>query len=409
MRTRSRRVAMLATGGLVAALLPTIGIAAPAGADPGCPTETAPTDPLLGMPTGPHCDDTMPPETADLASSPAVNDAGYVAANKVAFTFTGAHPAADSTDTDPVTFQCRLFVGPTAPAGASWSGCQSGDTFKSISGESWGELRETRLVGQPYTFEVRAVDSVDSATDITSRLVNPFFAADTDAPDLDETPERVTFSVDTEAPLESTITGKPVDPLDPRWPMLRQPRLELTLEVVQDGGSAVGASCELDEEPVLCEPGPFVLTGLRPGDHIFKLSATDAAGNREEYADRVMFSVPRNLKARKRSPWKTVAAEDAFAGDLLTTRRVGAQVRVPAKNVQVVRLIAPRDSRQGRVEVYAGKQLLRAVSLAGGDDDPFHVFTVRPPGSKRMSRPITIRVVRVPKGGAVRLDAIQTR
>ena len=391
MTTRTARgAAALVAGGLAAAALTVVGPGAPAGADEGCLTEES-NPPMIGS----ACDDSVQPTTSATMTPTPTEPGGYLADSRPVFTFTGDHPDAD---VDPIGFQCQIYQGTTAPSG--WQTCTS----------PWQPPESAKLAdsnGNPWTFRVRAADTADAARDVSS-ILGSLPPRPQDVPDLDETPESFTFLVDTQAPQESTIKGQPVDPLSPRWPMLRQPRLDLTLEVTQDAGSPVGASCELDEEPVACEPGPFTLTDLRPGDHIFKLAATDAAGNQEKYAARVMFTVPRNLTSAKRV-WKTVAAPGAFAGDLLQTRKVGAAVRVPAKNVREVRLIAPSDPRQGRVEVYAGKQLLRTISLRGADENPQRVFTVRPAGSVRISRPITVRVVRVPKGGSVRLDALLVR
>jgi len=85
--------------------------------------------------------------------------------------------------------------------------------------------------------------------------------------------------------------------------------------------------------------------------------------------------------------------------------KVGATLRIGRqRNVREVRLIAPAGHKLGRVEVRVGKSQWYTVNLSGKG-----TYVVRDQYSPPQSGAILIRVLSVPKGGSVQLDALVAR
>ena len=89
--------------------------------------------------------------------------------------------------------------------------------------------------------------------------------------------------------------------------------------------------------------------------------------------------------------------------------RVGATLRIGGQhNVHEVRLIAPAGSKLGRVQVRVGKSQWYTVNLSGQASRQ-KTYVVRDQYAPPQSGAILIRVVSLPRGGSVQLDALVAR
>lgn len=376
MTSRARTTATWTGAVLVAALLPLIGPAAPASAA-ACTSEAPPT--FAGIPTGPGCDDTGPPDTTIGAVEPQPNDAGWLRTNEVTFTFSGSYA---DTDTGPISFQCQ-FVSP-GQAPPAWSSCTSPATYAGLAQTPNGA----------YTFRVRAIDTDDNNIDLTTGL----YAASTDTPDLDQTPAEQSVRVDTDRP-NAYLFGGP-------------PQLEGSGSPITPGRSTtytIGANepdvtfrCLLDAKPVACGLGKVRLTRLAGGDRVFSVKATDPAGNEDLRAATAQFTVPYNVRSGK--GWKRVHRKGYFAGDVLQTRKRGARISFRAPTMQGLRLIAPAGPGLGKLRIRVGKGFWHTVNLRAAKAQKSKTYVVRDATSPLYRGRIQIECLS--KGKPVRVDAL---
>ena len=256
----------------------------------------------------------------------------------------------------------------------------------------------------PYTFKVRAVDASDDAT--ATCAAPPCVCIGHGAvADQDTTPAATAFKVDTTAP-NTFITRTPQDDLRPDWPvaLTRSPQLALN---TNEGGA--GFRCEVNGKRRACAEGPVTLKRLRSGPQTFSAQAVDAAGNADPSPATSKFFVPANLRARSGSGWTRVRRSDAFDGDLVTASKVGAVLRIGhQRNVREVRLLAPAGPRLGRIQVRVGHSRWYTVNLAGKASHQ-QTYVVRDQFAPLQTGAITIRVLSVPRGGSVQLDALVAR
>ena len=135
----------------------------------------------------------------------------------------------------------------------------------------------------------------------------------------------------------------------------------------------------------------------------------DAAGNADPTPSVIKFFVPDNIKASGGSGWKRVRKGSAFDGDLVRARRVGATLRIARQHkVREVRIIAPAGPKLGRIEVRVGKSQWYPVNLSGKSSDQ-KTYVVRDQYAPPQSGAILIRVLSLPRGGSVQLDALVAR
>lgn len=369
-RSRARRrVAGGAGLLLVAALLPLLG-ATPAQAAE-CTSEVAPTMEPLPIPTGPGCDDPEPPETTLESTTPQPTGAGWIRQDQVAFTFSGAYTDAD---TDPIGFECQLYVGTAAPA--DWTPC--------TSPASYDNLEETPA--SSYTFKVRAVDTADDGIDLTA---DPLFPQDTDTPDFDQTPAEATFRVDTEAPLVS-VHGGPYDRVGDGWPVATKPRVTYILSANEE----VDYTCQLDGRTVACAEGETMLKGLEGGSRTFSVAAKDRAGNSSGSSVVKQFVMPYNLTSSQ--DWNKARLKGAFAGDVLQTKKPGDRVKFRARNVRALTLLAPSGPNLGKIQVRVGNGVWHVVDLSRKKASPRRSYVIRTASAPLVS-------------GSVLIESISTR
>jgi hypothetical protein len=388
-----------ATGGLaallVAGLLPLLAGAAPALAADPCLSEAQPTSPVLGLPTGPGCDDTVPPTTSILTSGPAVVG-GWVRSTSITIEFQGEHPDADA---DPIAYECQLYDNPVAPT--TWSPCTSPVRYDDLDERG----------ATPYTFRVRAVDAADDAHDLTT---DPFFPADADLPDYDETPAQLVFRADATTPstfgfLRTTY----YDQDQQATPMVTATSVQVTLQSDEgDDQDPARYRCRLNGRAVACVDGLTTLRALKPGPQRFTAAAVDPAGNVDPTPYAQSFFVPRNLTPgdvvrSSKGDWRRVRLSSAFAGDYLQSSTYGATAAFPVRNVREIRLLAPAGPRLGRIQVRIGHAAWTTVNLASTKAEALHVYQLRDQFSPLRSGLLQVRVAS--KGKLVRVDAVSAR
>jgi hypothetical protein len=252
----------------------------------------------------------------------------------------------------------------------------------------------------PYTFRVRAIDATDAA--ITCPVL-PCLLAET--PDYDQTPATTTIRVDTTVP-NTFITRTPHDDIRPDWPVT----LTRTVQVgLNSNEGAAGYACSLNGKPRACAQGLVTLTDLKSGSQDFVAQAVDAAGNADPTPSTTQFFVPLNIKAGHGSGWHKVRKASAFDGDLVRASRVGATLRIGGQHkVHEVRLIGPAGPKLGRIQVRVGRSQWYTVDLSGKATAQ-KTYVVRDQYAPPQSGAITIRVLSLPRGGSVQLDAVVAR
>jgi len=357
-----------------------------ADADP-CLSEAQPTGPL-GVPTGAGCDDTVPPQTT--IDGPGVAS-GWIRDTRISITFHGTHTDAD---TDPIGYECQFSDTPSAPT--AWTSCTSPFTKDGL----------TENTATPYTFRVRAVDTPDDAHDLTTDF---FFAADSDAPDVDQTPAELVFRADATAPntygfLQTTYA----DEASTEQPMLVEPAARIRLQSTQ--GDAY--RCRLDGRATACADPITTLGGLTAGLRRFTAAAVDEAGNVDPTPFVQEFLVPRNLvpgdaPVSSRGAWRRFHDAGAFAGDYLETSRYGAVLTFGVRNVREIRLLAPAGPTLGEVAIRVGRGQWFPVDLRSGQRARLRVYEARPALSGMLSGVLQVRVVS--HGRPVRVDAVAVR
>ncbi len=372
MRARPlRRLTALASLALAATALQVVATGSPAQAA-GCQEEA---------PLG--CDDDTPPDTTLAAVRPAPTPAGYVGQSTVSFDFAGV--PVDSTDTGQIAFECQLYNTPTPPA--AWQACTSGQPFPGLA----------NTAATPYTFRVRAVDATDAA-------VCPGILC-AEVPDYDATPATTTFRVDTTIP-NTFVTRTPQDNITPDWPVTATRDVQVVLD---SNESSAGFACTLNKKPQACAGGPLSLTKLKSGPQELSVRAVDAAGNTDPTPATTTFFVPLNIRAPHGSGWKRVRKAGAFDGDLVRASKVGATLRIGGQHkVREVRLIAPSGPDQGRIQVRVGRSQWYTVDLSG-KATRHKSFVVRNHYTPQQSGAILVRVLSLPRGGSVKLDALVAR
>jgi hypothetical protein len=369
------RRALLVVAVIVIPLLPVLDASAPAEAA-GCQAEME----LLG------CDDVTPPDTVLVDVRPAPNSRGYIRERAVAFDFRGVPE--DATDTGTITFQCQLFNTVTPPPDATWQTCASGQAYTGLADTT----------STAYTFRVRAVDATDAAVTCPTLTC-------TDTPDYDQTPAVTTVKVDTTAP-NTFMTRTPQDDIRPDWPVSLTRNPQVTLNSNEGG---VGFACRLNGASRPCAQGVVTLKHLASGPQKLSAQAVDAAGNSDPTPAVTEFFVPANIKARRGSGWRRIHQPGAFDADLVRATKVGALLRIGGqRNVRELRLIAPAGPHLGRVEVRVGRSRWYPVDLSGKASAQ-KTYAVRNQFTPLQSGAILIRVLSLPAGGSVQLDAFVAR
>lgn len=382
-----RRAAVVGT--VVAAVAVSLVTVTPAAdaADP-CYSEAQPVGPL-GLPSGPGCDDTVPPDTS-IDSSPVEN--GWLRSTSISITFSGKHT---DGDTDPISYECQFYNSVSAPS--TWQSCTSPFTQDGL----------TENTATPYTFRVRAVDTPDNAHDLTTDAWP--YTGTSDTPDYDQTPAQLTFTADATAPNTYGFlrTSYP-DESGYDGPMLVVPTAQIRLQSTQ----GTKYRCSLNGKATACNDGITTLRGLTPGWKRFTAAAVDPAGNVDPTAFEQKFFVPRNLALgdadrASRGDWRRFRDSGAFGGDYLESSTYGAVLTFPVRNVREIRLLAPAGPQLGKVAIRVGRGQWYPVNLHSNDPQKLKVYEVRSAISGMLAGALQVRVLS--HGKPVRVDAVSAR
>lgn len=365
-----RRTALALAVGLAGAALPVV-LAGSASAADACLSE-APTGGNLGVGQT-RCDDVTPPETTLGALTPAPNAAGYTNATTISIAFAGSYT---DGDTDPISYECQFFN--TAATPTAWTACSS--PF------SADNLTDSKAVA--YTFRVRAIDSADSAIDATSSPGLLGSGADTDLPDVDQSPAQVQFRVDTTTP-NTYIFGAPYDAMNPDNPMVYTDSPTFRLAATEAG---VTYACAVDGTTMPCREGLSTFPSLAPGDRTLTVTGTDIAGNVDPTPSSIRFAVPANLSATG-AKWQTFRDASYVGGDFITTSTFGAKTTLQGDNFREVRLLCTTGPRAGRVEVTMPSGKTYPISLKRKTTTKHDQIIVRDQYAPLQTGTITVRVV----------------
>ena len=390
-RHRATHVAARASGlALVTATLALVGpaLVSPTVAAEGCTTEQTP-DPTFPptIPPDYGCDDTTPPDTTITDMTPAPNDAGFTRTTSVTFQFT---QVVSDGDQGPWAFKCKLDdPATTGPQDEVFADCTSPATYS--------DLKDT-ADGAQYTFSVYAVDSGDSAITFTG---DPFSTADDEnpaAPDDDSaTPDTRSWKQDSNPPSALIFEG-PYDAEGTGWPIATEPRGTYRIDSDENN---VDYRCQLDGVTVPCQEGENTFSGIKGGEHQLRVGVKDRAGNEDESPEARQFVMPYNLTEGKK--WSRQRAEGYFAGDVLQTKRFGAELTFRARLATDILLLAPSGPTLGKIQVRVGDYRWRTINLGAKGAKKQRRYVVRDEKSL-FSGPVRIRSIS--RGMPVRVDAL---
>ncbi len=190
----------------------------------------------------------------------------------------------------------------------------------------------------------------------------------------DQTPARRTWSVraaDT-TPPDTTLTGGPAD-----GSIVTTPNATFAVGTTEPGSRT---TCTLDGSALPCSAGPLVLTGLAPGTHVLTATSTDAAGNTDATAATRTWTVPVPAAALERR---------------------GSTLSLKVRDARRLALVVSTGKRPGKVKVYAGKRLVKTLSLDRSTTTRVvDVTTFASPWSGK------VRIVVASKRRAVRVEGV---
>lgn len=172
------------------------------------------------------------------------------------------------------------------------------------------------------------------------------------------------------------------------------------------GSSETGSrfGCTLDSKVQACAAGKHTVTGLVPGTHVFRATATDAAGNADPTAATRTWTVPVPARSLTRSAgWSLVSAPTAYAGKVLATSRRNASASYPVRGARRLALVASGGTTHGTVRVYAGSRLVKTISLRTSRSVTKRVIPVTGFSSAWSG---TVKVVVASSGQTVRIEGI---
>lgn len=163
-------------------------------------------------------------------------------------------------------------------------------------------------------------------------------------------------------------------------------------------------ACTLDSRARACAAGAHTVSGLAPGTHVFRATATDASGNADTTAATRTWTVPVPARSLARSTgWSLVSVPGAYAGKVLATSRRNASTSYPVRGARRLALVASGGTTHGTVRVYAGSRLLRTISLKTTRSVTRRVIPVATFSSAWSG---TVRVVVATTGRPVRIEGI---
>jgi hypothetical protein len=243
--------------------------------------------------------------------------------------------------------ECRLLRGSAA---TPWASCTS-------------PYRRNGLEDGDYVVEVR---STDTAGNVGSTVRSDAVRIGTAPPGTN--PADMT-------PPDTRITAGPEGVL-----------LSHSTSIAYTSSETIGRwVCTFDGRARNCPSSQAVLTGLRAGSHQFEVAATDGAGNLDLTPATRAFTVPMPVTSLHRGPgWRTLRSSRVWDGTAYRSSRKGATLTRSVKGARSFALVVSKGRGHGKVRVYAGKKLLRTVSLTSRSTRTKQVVSIR-----ALSRPFT--------------------
>lgn len=216
-----------------------------------------------------------------------------------------------------------------------------------------GQVRLERLTPGTHVFEAAARDAAGNRDQTPARRTWIVRAADTTAPD-------------------TTLTGGPAD-----GSIVTTPSATFAIGTTETGSRT---TCTLDGANLPCAAGTLALTGLAPGTHVLTATATDAAGNTDATAATRTWTVPVPAASLKRK---------------------GATLSLRVHDARRLALVVGTGKKPGKVKVYAGKRLVKTLSLKRST--PTQVVDVTTFASPWSGK---VRIVAVTSRRAVRVEGV---
>ena len=238
-----------------------------------------------------------------------------------------------------------------------------------------GPVRLSGLTPGRHVFEASASDAAGNWYSPAAKRTWTVQAPDRSAPD-------------------TTLGGGPAD-----GSIATAPDATFELGTTEPGART---SCTLDGVALPCAPGALGLTGLAPGTHVLSVTSTDANGNTDASPATRTWTVPAPASALKGKGWKLRSVAGSYAGKALTTKRKGATASYAVADARRLALVVSKGKKLGKVKVYAGKRLLRTVSLKGaaGTRQVVLVSTFAAPFTGK------VRIVAATGGKTVQIEGI---
>lgn len=288
------------------------------------------------------------------------------------FVSTSAVTIGYKADRNNVDFVCRLDPPKGNPL-AGWAPCGSGpESFKNF----------TELSDGPHVFEARAIDS--ATFDPLVSLSEPVGAGRA---------ARVAFTVDTVAPV-ATILNPDADRTTSSGTMT------FSFRSNEDPGASF--DCRMDDEDWgSCDTGERYY-GLKTGDHVFRVRATDEAKNvgpAAEFAFRVDASndvSSTTLTVAGLPPAPPPPAINPYGPITARARIVGRALVVvvpPVKGARAARIVIEKKGKRRANGLPSPPQVLvsRVISLKPGANTRF----VWRPSARLLGRYVNVRSIQV--------------
>jgi hypothetical protein len=285
--------------------------------------------------------DTTPPETIIDHLQAAGGDA------TVNFAATG----------EAVAYDCML----QGPSGHTWRTCSSPAVYRG-------------LADGVYRFFVRGRDR---------------------AGNIDPTPASTAWTVDRTAPQTSITSG----PINGGW-------LLSTTAVISYTSTEAGStfSCTLDNVPRTCSPSSVRLGTMSQASHVFSISATDSAGNRDQTPAVRTWTVPKDDAVLHHGPgWQLRSARSTYLGTYSRSTTRGATISTRVVNARKLALVASKGVNHGTVKVMLGSQVLRTVRLAAPSGQTKRVIPIATFANPRTD---TVKIVVTSSGKQVRIEGL---
>jgi hypothetical protein len=213
-------------------------------------------------------------------------------------------------------------------------------------------------------------------------------------------------ATDDEDPPQTQISGGPHDDITPNQPVTLSKRTTVKLSASEPSTF----NCAINQKKVPCQDGVTVLQHLKPGPQVFVAQAVDQDGNFDPTPASLTFYVPHNFKPGQGHGWKKVTSHNSYAGDYASTTTRGAVLHLgKLRDVREVRLIAPVGPKLGKLAIRVGKGSWMKVRLKASTSERLHVFELRGLDAPPLHGVIQVKALKVPRGGAVAVDAIVAR